>query len=86
MVFNAKNNYFCYKTVLEYTFSIYIFKTVSLFSNWCLNEFATLYYMLKGPNDGFKKPQNEEINQIHRYLNKKKILKRMSHSEKYVKY
>ena len=34
--------------------------------------------MLKGPNDGFKKPQNEEINQIHRYLNKKNIEKNVS--------
>ena len=69
---------FAIKLYLSIHFQYIFLKTVSLFSNWCLNEFATLYYMLKGPNDGFKKPQNEEINQIHRYLNKKNIEKNVS--------
>ena len=39
-------------------------ETQSSCNNWYLSEFVTLYYMPKGPKNGFKKPKNEEIIQI----------------------
>ena len=62
-VFSAKNGYFCYKNCTKvYIFSVSFLETLSSFRNWYLSEFATLYYMPKGPKNGFKKPKNEEIN------------------------
>ena len=36
-----------------------------------MSEFAIFYYMPKGPKNGFKKPKNEEINLIYKYLKNK---------------